>query len=435
MADGNAAADYRRLIDINEKLRLGEAVVMTVQDFKESLRKGKRYELRDIDMITTATHGIMSGTAAAFSVDVAPPGSYRKTARVWVNGVEGQPGPAPNERLGAADFSINGTEPSADAPKSYGGGDLFRDLVERKPVTVEVETESGRRLKREVTLDEFDFARYLSTRNVFKDYMVFGNFRTDGPIDSIFSPAPMTAATGVTAVGSGEFNPIQNDPALRTLRPGSMAFVNDAPGTVLGEGTRSKPARPSLSLAADMFDMDPFFMGGVRTPAGPEILNGVAIPIPVMDQPMLDAMCRALDGALPLPIADVGDRAPFAGTTYGEVWEGRDLAVTCDAARLAACGPDCRCVLICPTGALSAKPAPRWDRTRCTNCGACAAVCTSGAMSGDFGTVRVEGRAHRISYRTSDRTRAAELATRLKRRFEKEGLLLPIPGMGMGMEK
>lgn len=422
--------DYDRLLDINRRLASGEAVVMTVQDFKASLRQGKRYELKDVDMITTATHGIMSGTAAAFSIDVAPPGSFKKAARAWLNGVECEPGPAPNERLGAVDLTVHGTKGSSDAPESYGGGHLFRDLVERKTVQLEVETDTGARIKREVMLDEFDYARILSTRNVFKDYMVFGNFRDPDPVTSIFSPMAMTGTSGVTAIGSGEFNPIQNDPTLRTIRAGSLVLVNDSPGIVLGRGTRSKPARPSLSLSAEMFDMDPYFMGGVRTPGGPEILNGVAIPIPIMDEQMLESICKAVDDALPLPIADVGDRKPFAGTTYAEVWEGRDLSVSCDLGKLAGCGPGCRCVATCPTRALSSSPKSGFDRSRCVNCGACVAVCHSGAMTGDFGSVSVEGRKYPVSYRTSDRTRAAELALRLKRRFDEDGLVLPVPSSG-----
>ena len=111
-------ADYERLLAINARLARGEAVVMSVQEFKSSLRQGKRYELRDIDIITTATHGIMSGTAAAFSVDVAKPASFRKAKRAWLNGVPCEPGPAPNERLGAVDLIVHGTKPSLDAPKS-----------------------------------------------------------------------------------------------------------------------------------------------------------------------------------------------------------------------------------------------------------------------------------------------------------------------------
>lgn len=420
-------ADYHRYHDINQRLARGEAVVMTVQDFKASLREGRRYELRDIDMITTATHGVMSGTAAAFSVDVAPAGSFKKALRAWMNGVECEPGPAPNERLGAVDLMVHGTKASRDAPQTYGGGHLFRDLVDRNNVQLEIETDTGKRIKREVVLDEFDFARVVSTRNAFKDYMVFGNFRNADPVDSIFSPVRMTADSGVTAIGAGEVNPVQNDPTLRTIRTGSLAFVNDAPGVVLGQGTRSKPTRPTLSLSADMFDMDPHFMGGVRTPGGIEILNGVSIPIPVMDEAMLEAICAATDDRLPLPIADVGDRAPFASTTYAQVWSASDTAVSCDGAKLGTCGPGCRCVATCPTGALSTSPHPAIDRSRCTNCGACVAVCTSGAMSANFGSVPVEGHFYPISYRTSDRTRAHELAVRLKRRFEEGGLLLPIP--------
>ena len=417
----------QRIGDINRRLAAGEAVVLTVSELKARLRAGARVTLGDIDVVTTATHGIMSGTAAAFSVEVGKAGSFVRGTRAWLNGVPAMTGPAPNERLGAVDMTVHGTAASRDAPKTYGGGHLFRDLVERKEVMVEVETESGAMVRRRTTLDDFDFARLISVRNVFQGYMVFGNFRSAEPIESIFSPVPMTATSGVTAVGSGEVNPLQNDPSLATIGPGSLVYVNDAPGTVLGEGTRSKPDRPNLSLAADMDGMDPTFMGGVATSEGPEILNGVAIPIPVLDEGVLERLVKAMDETLALPIADVSDRKAFQTTTYGEVWIGRDVAIGFDAARAKGCGPDCRCAAVCPTGALRLAPDPVIDRTRCTNCGACVAACRTGAASGDFGHVVVAGRAQPITYRTSDRTRAATLAERLKQRLLAGEVLLPVP--------
>ncbi len=73
--------------DINARLKCGEAVVITVQDLKAQVREGKTFELGDIDVVTTATHGIMSGSAASFSIPVAPRGKFDHAVAAWINGV------------------------------------------------------------------------------------------------------------------------------------------------------------------------------------------------------------------------------------------------------------------------------------------------------------------------------------------------------------
>ena len=58
-----------------------------------------------------------------------------------------------NVNSGVLDLMIYGTAHSRDLP-NYGGGHLFRDLVEKKTASVEVETDDGRSILAEVGLDE-----------------------------------------------------------------------------------------------------------------------------------------------------------------------------------------------------------------------------------------------------------------------------------------
>ncbi|MEP5730346.1 MAG: methanogenesis marker 16 metalloprotein [Sulfitobacter sp.] len=400
--------------NINERLKNGDAVVMTIQEFKAQVRQGKKFELGDVDVVTTATHGIMSGTAAAFSIPVAPPGSFERAAAAWINGVPAQPGPAPNERLGSVDLMVYGTTASRDTVNSYGGGHLFRDLVERKECTIEVLSTCGQRLKRRFTLDDLGFARIYSMRNAFKSYMAFGNFRSTTAIPSIFSVWPITPTTGITAIGSGEVNPMQNDPNLNVIGIGSLVMVNNAPGVVVGSGTLAYSDRPNLSLAADMFDMDPYFMGGFATGEGVEVLNAISIPISVADETTLQGLIGAKDEDLPLPVADVSDRQPFDQMTYGDVWQGTDHELTFDPSELDDDGNDiARAAAICPVNAIDAQ-AQKVDRRKCIRCGACAIEVKGGAFEMNLGSVEINGNRHPISLRTSDRVRAMELANSLK---------------------
>lgn len=405
-------APGKTVADINARLRRGEAIVLTAQEFKANVRKGKVYTLDDIDVVTTATHGIMSGTAAAFSVPVADRGVFGRAQSAWINGVPGFPGPTPNERLGYVDLMVYGTSGSRDRPHTYGGGHLFRDLVERRPVTIEVLTDTGQTLTRQFTLDDLAFARMYSFRNSFKSYMAFGNFRGGEPVRTIFSYRPMTPDTGITVIGAGEINPLQNDPSLRTIGVGTLAMVNDAPGVIVGSGTLSYAERPNLSIVADMFAMKPHYMGGVATSEGVEVLNAVSIPIPVLDDDVLAGLASSLDENLKLPVADVHDRLPFAEITYADVWSQRDLAVRFEVSK-PGCGAGCAGVRGCPVDAIDWE-ARRIDETKCTRCGACAVLCTHGTFVVDLGSAHISGKLTPITYRTSDRVRAIELMESLK---------------------
>ena len=404
----------KTVADINARLKRGEAVVLTAHELKAGVRDGKVYTLADVDVVTTATHGIMSGTAAAFSIPVADRGVFGRAKKAWVNGVEGFPGPAPNERLGYVDLFVYGTTASTHDPQRYGGGHLFRDLVERKPTTIEILTDSGQTLSRSFTLDDLKFARMYNMRNCFKSYMAFGNFKGSTPIKTIFSYQEMTPDSGITVIGSGEVNPIQNDPQLRTIGVGTPVLVNNAPGLVVGGGTLSYSDRPNLSIVADMFAMDPRFMGGVTTSDGVEVLNSVSIPIPILNDEILADIIGCLDENLPLPVADVSDRLPLDQITYADVWQGRDLSVTFEPTKVCAeCTGDCVAARICPVEAIVWRER-RIATDKCIRCGACAVVCKNGAFQADLGTVRTLGAVRPITFRTSDRARAMELSELLK---------------------
>lgn len=404
----------KTVADINARLKRGEAIVMTAQELKAGVREGRVYTPNDVDVVTTATHGIMSGTAAAFSIPVADRGVFGRAKEAWVNGVPGFPGPAPNERLGYVDLMVYGTSASRHDPERYGGGHLFRDLVERKEATIEVVTDTGQRLSRHFTLDDLKFARMYNFRNCFRSYMAFGNFKGSEPVKTVFSYRAMTADSGITAIGSGEVNPIQNDPGLRTIGMGTPVLVNNAPGLVVGSGTLSYPDRPNLSIVADMFAMDPHYMGGVATSDGVEVLNSVSIPIPVLDADILNGIVGALDENLFLPVADVSDRLPLDQITYADVWQGKDLSVRFDPASICdECTGDCLAARICPVDAIIWQER-RISSDKCIRCGACAIVCKNGAFKIDLGSVHTLGATRPITFRTSDRVRAMELAESLK---------------------
>lgn len=397
---------------INEKLKNGTAVIMTAHDFKESIRNGKKYTVDDIDVVTTATMGVMSGTSAVFTIPVTEPGLFCRAEKIFLNGVPGFPGPAPNERLGEVDCVVYGTSHSIYNHR-YGGGHLYYDLVKRNPVKIEVHADDGRIFTNSITLDQVSFARIYSFRNCFKGYNAFTNVKTNAYYKSIFAFRPMEPDWGLSLVGCGEVNPIENDPKFRHIKPGTKILVNNAPGIIIGTGTRSIPVKPNLSLVADMYQMDPEFMGGFIASGGAEVLTSVAIPIPVLDKDMLKAIMDSLDERIGIPICDVSDRQPIAKVTYADFWQGRDLEVEYVSEDCINCSFSCIAEHYCPVTAISWREKKR-DETKCARCGACTVNCLGGAFKANMGKVKFDGKELPVVFRQSNRYKALKLAQILK---------------------
>ena len=264
----------KSIAEINERIKSRDAIVLTAQEVCNMVKSGEDLTLKDVDVVTTATRAIMSGTYAVLSFPVAEPCSYIRAEHAWINGVPVSIGPCPNERLGILDLIIFGTSHSKEN-SNYGGGHLFRDLVESMEVQVEVETNEGKSFTKAIKLEDIPYARIFSTRNAFKNYVAFVNPR-NAPLSTIFSALDFPPnLTYTTVSGCGQINPIKNDPNLETIGIGTRVLINGAQGFVVGTGTRSMASKPNLLGLADMHQMNPEYMGGFVTSAGPECIGSI----------------------------------------------------------------------------------------------------------------------------------------------------------------
>lgn len=410
----------RSYSEILERIERGQAVVMTSQEVCELVAKGEKASLEDVDVVTTATRAVMSGTYAVFSFPVAGPGTFLRAKKVWMNGIAAQVGPCPNENLGVLDLVVFGTAHSRDR-SGYGGGHLFRDLVERKPVQVEVEADSGKSLQAEVGLDEMPFARLFGSRHAFKNYSAFVN-PGEKPVSTIFHAREFEpCCLSATFSGCGQINPVKNDPFLETIGIGTRILLNGSEGFVIGTGTRSCPERPNLAGFADMHFMEPEYMGGFLTSAGPECICSWAVPIPVTSETILEEIAR-MDREICLPVMDVNTRTAMGQTDYGDVWEGVDLEVEFDPEKCQGCT---RCLVerSCPLRAVHFDGlAANFEDERCFHCGLCTTECPSGAFRCYLGSLRLKTDDGAINVipvvlRQSDKLRALKLAGDLKKKI------------------
>jgi putative methanogenesis marker 16 metalloprotein len=405
----------RTIAEINRRIKRQNAVVLTSQEVCDIVKDGGEFILKDVDVVTTATRAIMSGTYAVLSFPMTEPGTFVRAEKVWINGVPACVGPCPNERLGIIDLMIYGTSAGRDRP-DYGGGHLFRELVEGKMVQVEVETDRGEYLTTSMCLDDFPYARIFSTRNAFKNYVAFVNPRAD-PLPTIFSalqfPPNFSCAT---VSGCGQLNPIKNDPNLETIGIGTRILLNGAQGFVMGTGTRSMPSRPNLLGMADMHEMSPECMGGFITSAGPECIGSWAVPIPVLNESILQNILLQ-DRDIALTIMDVNIRQKIGKTTYEDVWSSADLEIEFDPGKCSSC-KRCTAEPKCPMRAITVEgDQVMRDKGKCFNCGLCVSQCSGGAFQGNLGAINLAGKRIPIQLRQSDRARAVKLARRLKQQI------------------
>ncbi len=193
------------------------------------------------------------GTLALLHIHVSEPGTFHHAEKAWLNGVPAIPGPCPNERIGVVDLVVFGT---SRANPSYGGGHLFRDLVEGKKVELVIEA-AGIEISRKVTLSELGLARMVTTRSAFMNYQAFIN-RSQSTVKTIFSVQGISGPyREVTVSGCGDINPLQNDPQGRVIGVGSRVLLNGGMGYIMGQGTKSSREHPNLAAFADMKEMVP----------------------------------------------------------------------------------------------------------------------------------------------------------------------------------
>ncbi len=415
----------KTLEEINRKLENGTAVVMTADELCNLIREDKKISIDNIDVVTTATKGLMSGTVAILAFRVAEAAVFKSATELYMNDVPCFVGPCPNEYLGLIDCIVSGTTHSISNPKKYGGGHLFRDLLENKEIEVRFKTIEGQTIETTTRMDDIYYAQMMGIRNAFKNYLAFVNPHQE-EILTIFSAQPFKGGlTQATFCGCGEINPLQKDPYHDVIGIGTPILMNGAIGYVIGKGTRSSKEKPNLMGIAEMHGMQARYTGGFNTSMGPDSINTWAAAIPVMNEKILKNIIKT-DAETEMVITDVKGRKPIAKSTYADAWQGVDLQMKYNREKCSN-GPQCtECVVEdeCPTGAFTRQKGI--NRSRCFNCGTCVYLCPE-AFKGNLGTIKLDSKNIPIVVRQSDRLGAIKLANELKEMIINRKFKLSLP--------
>ena len=284
---------------INEKIRKGEAVVVTAEEVIDIIKeRGTEAAAEYVDVVTTATFGPMCSSGAFLNFGHAsPPIRMQKT---FLNQVEGYSGVA------AVDTYIGATEWSKDKGIEYGGAHVICDLIAGKSIELEAYSNGTdcyprKDVKTQNKLDDLNEACLFNPRNAYQHYNAATNSgdRTVKTYMGVLKPD----FGNVTYCTSGELSPLLNDPTYRTIGVGTRIFLAGAQGYVSWRGTQFNssadrdengvPTRPSGTLAVigDLKAMDTRFISpGVFEGYGVSLFLGIGIPIPILDEDMIKAV-------------------------------------------------------------------------------------------------------------------------------------------------
>ncbi len=289
--------------EINEKIKKGQAVVVTAEEMVGIVRqKGPARAAKEVDVVTTGTFAPMCSSGAFINFGHTQPPI--KAAKVWLNDVPVYAG------LAAVDIYVGATEPTHDDPLNkvrpgsfdYGGGHVIHDLVAGKPVRLRAEAYGtdcypSRYVEMTVTLDDLPYAVLCNPRNAYQNYNCAVNLSNKTIFTYMGTLKPRMGNANYST--SGQLSPLLNDPLYRTLGLGTRIFLGGAQGYIVWHGSQHNPNVPrlengvprapagTLMVLGDLKQMHPRWLLGVSLQGyGCSLSLGLGIPIPILDEQM-----------------------------------------------------------------------------------------------------------------------------------------------------
>jgi L-aspartate semialdehyde sulfurtransferase len=273
----------RSVEEINEKIRKGDAQVLTAEEMKKLVESSSvEVAFKEVDVVTTGTFGAMCSSGAVINLGHSDPPI--KIDHAWMNDVEVcHPG-------AAVDLFIGATNQSEKQPFEYGGGHVIQDLVAGKEIELRA-TAYGTdcyprtQLKTNITKNDLNQFYLLNFRNCYQRYNCAVN-TSDETIYTYMSKL-LPHLRNATFSGAGELNPLMNDPDYETIGMGTRIFLGGGQGYVIGEGTQHSPKNlnGTLMVKGDAKKMSPDFLQGASfTRYGTTMYVGLGIPIPILNE-------------------------------------------------------------------------------------------------------------------------------------------------------
>lgn len=324
--------------EINERIRRGEAVVVTAEEMIDVVAgEGAARAAEKVDVVTTATFGAMCSSGLMINVGHGKPRIKLGGGTCTLNGVEAYCG------MAAVDVYLGATALPREDPRNkvypgrfaYGGGHVIEDLVSGKEVLLRATTYGtdcypSREVSTWLRLEDLNQALLWNPRNCYQNYNVAVN--TSCRTIYTYMGALRPKLGNATYSSAGQLSPLLNDPLYRTIGVGTRVLIGGAQGYVVWHGTQHHPSAPrdergvptrgagTLALIGDLKQMSPEWVRGASFQGyGATLYLGVGIPIPILDEDMA-AFTAVRDDQLTAGVVDYATHYPQRESEFlGEV--------------------------------------------------------------------------------------------------------------------
>jgi len=337
----------RTIAEINEKIKKGQAVVVTAEEVIGIARKkGVAAAAKEIDVVTTGTFGPMCSSSAYMNLGHTKPRIKVGGGRVYLNDVPAYTGVA------AMDIILGATAMPDDDPKNriypgefnYGGGHVIEELVSGKDVRL-VASAYGtdcyprKKLETLININTINEATLFNLRNAYQNYNVAVNVsnRMIYTYMGVLKPRMGNA----NFCSAGQLAPLLNDPFYKTIGIGTRIFLGGGVGYVAWHGTQHNPSAPrtgkgvptrgagTLAVIGDLKQMKPKWLVGTSFLGyGATLTVGIGVPIPILSEEILQ-YTLVTDADILAPVVDYSDAYPnrkpdiLAEVSYADLKSGK----------------------------------------------------------------------------------------------------------------
>lgn len=336
----------RTIAEINEKILAGKAIVWTIEELKNKVKKlGIKKTYEKVDVICTGTFEPMESSGAIINLGhTDPPIKIRKC---WLDGVPAYAG------FGAVDLYLGATTPveyssshesdnlSGNIPEK-GGSHVIENLIAGKSVTVKAigqVTDCYPRASFEsiITTQTINQFYLYNPRNLYQNFIVGVN-GGDRTLYTYLGPLLPRLGNGVYSC-TGAMSPLLNDPNLEVIGIGTKIFLGGAEGMIVWEGTQHFPLQKrlpndtpigpasTLALVGDAKKMSREWVRGCYFKNyGSSLMLGVGIPFPVLNERVIER-CAVEDEDIVAPVVDFSIprrvRPSFGLVNYAQLKHGK----------------------------------------------------------------------------------------------------------------
>ncbi|MEB3288516.1 MAG: homocysteine biosynthesis protein [Leptolyngbya sp.] len=334
----------RSIDSINEKIRSGQVVVYTAEDFKAlAQEQGVVAAAQAVDVVVTGTFEPVESAGAMINLGHTDPPI--KLLECYLDGVPAYAG------FGAVDLYLGASQPvvasrtteglETEESREHGGGHVIADLVAGRTVHLQATghaTDCYPRASLETTItrDTINQFYLFNPRGLYQNFIVGVN-GGDRPLSTYLGPLQPRLGNAVYA-NPGAISPLMNDPDLATVGIGTRIFLGGGVGYIAWEGTQHFPLQRRLpnrtpigpaatvALVGDAKGMQATWVRGCYFKGyGPSLMIGVGVPIPILNE-QVAAHCAIQDQDVVAPVMDFSIprrvRPTFGLVSYAQLKSG-----------------------------------------------------------------------------------------------------------------